>query len=164
MAATNLSAARLRELLHYNPETGVFTWRVGRKGVRCAGAVAGAMNARGYWRIGVDNRRYLAQGLAWLYMTGEFPPGDVDHRDGARANNRWANLRGVTRSVNNQNQRRARKDNRAGLLGVSPNRRKWAASINVDGVKTHLGSFDTPEQAHAAYLAAKREWHPGNML
>lgn len=164
MATGILSAARLRELLHYNPETGVFTWRVAGKGIPFIGAIAGGINRRGYWRIGVDLHRYMANVLAWLYMTGEWPTDDVDHKNGVRHDNRWDNLRPATRAVNNQNQRRARVDNKAGSLGVSPNRKKWAASITLDGSKTHLGSYATREEAYGVYLEAKRRMHEGNML
>lgn len=164
MAAAILTHARLRELLHYDPNTGVFTWRVSRKGVQHAGAVAGDMNRRGYWRICVDQRRYIASVLAWFYMTGAWPEQDIDHKDGVRHHNWWSNLREVSRSVNNQNQRRAQLGSKSGYLGVSPNRKGWAASINADGVKHHLGTFATPQQAHAAYVDAKRRLHPGNML
>jgi len=164
MATAILSAALLRELLHYDPETGVFTWRVGRQGSAGVGSVAGDMNQRGYWRICVDYRRYQANVLAWFYMTGVWPTHDVDHKNGVRHDNRWDNLRPATRAVNNQNQRRARTDNKSGFLGVSPNRKKWAASITVDGSKTHLGSYDTPEEAYSVYLRAKRQLHEGNTL
>lgn len=164
MAETNLTADRLRELLHYDPTTGVFTWRAGRQGVSHAGAVAGDMNKRGYWRICIDGRRYMANVLAWLYMTEMWPSLDVDHRNNVRHDNRWKNLRHVTRSVNNQNQQRARTDNKSGFLGVSPNRKGWSASITLMRKKVHLGTFPTPEQAHAVYLHAKRQLHEGNML
>lgn len=162
--ASNLTAARLRALLHYDPETGVFTWRAGRKGVARSQEEAGDINARGYRRISVDRRRYMANVLAWLYMTGGWPQGDVDHRNGVRHDNRWANLRDVSRSVNNENQKRPQRGNKSGYLGVSPNRLRWSASIMVRGKKLHLGTFDTPEDAHVAYLSAKREHHAGNTL
>lgn len=164
MAAAILTHARLRDLLHYDPNTGVFTWRVSRKGVKHAGAVAGDMNRRGYWRVNVDQRRYIASVLAWFYMTGAWPEQDIDHKDGVRHHNWWSNLRQVSRSVNNQNQRRAQCHSKSGYLGVSPNRKGWAASINADGVKHHLGTFSTPQEAHAVYVEAKRRLHPGNML
>lgn len=162
--ASNLSVSRLRELLHYDPESGVFTWRAGRKGVARSQIEAGDINPRGYRRISVDRRRYMANVLAWLYMTGDWPQGDVDHRNGVRHDNRWSNLRDVPRSTNNENQKRAHCRNKAGLLGVSPNRSRWSASIMVKGRKLHLGTFDTPELAHAAYLEAKRVHHAGNTL
>ena len=85
----------------------------------------------------------------------------VDHIDGNRANNAIANLRDVTRSVNHQNLRRARSDSAHGFLGVSPFFGKWKARITVNRVFQHLGVFDTPEEAHAAYLEAKRRLHVG---
>ncbi|AJY13486.1 HNH endonuclease [Burkholderia dolosa] len=154
-----LAAQRLRELLNYDPETGVLTWRVGRQGNAGAGSVAGDVNARGYRRVSVDRRRVMAHVLIWVIVTGEWPDRDIDHVNGVRSDNRWSNLRLATRSENNQNQRNARRDNVAGLLGVSPNRDRWAASITVDGQKQHIGTYDTPELAHAAYLDAKRRVH-----
>jgi len=164
MAKTNLTATRLLELLHYDPETGIFTWRVSRQGTGGIGSVAGEKNQRGYWRIGVDHGRYMGNVLAWLYMTGHWPENDVDHRNNIRHDNRWDNLRHVSRGVNNQNLRGPRRGNKSGFLGVSPNRNRWSASIVVDGVKTHLGTFDTPEIAHEVYVQAKRRMHIGNML
>lgn len=156
-----LTAERVRELLHYNPETGVFTWKVSRKGTGGIGSVAGDLNKRGYWRVCVDGKRVMGNVLAWLYMTGEWPTCDVDHRNNVRHDNAWSNLRQATRSMNNENQHRAHRNNKSGLLGVSPNRNRWAASIIVRGKKTHIGTFDTPEQAHQAYLDKKRQMHAG---
>jgi hypothetical protein len=159
-----LTAERLRELLHYDPETGDFRWVLSRKGAGGIGTLAGGINGRGYRRIGVERRRYMANVLGWLYMTGAMPTVDVDHINGVRSDNRWTNLRAVSRSVNNQNQRRAHKGNKAGLLGVSPNHAHWAASIQVYGKKHHLGTYNTAEEAHVAYLIAKRGLHVGNQL
>lgn len=164
MARPNLIVDRLRELLHYDPDTGVFTWRSGRQGAGFAGAAAGGINKRGYWRISVDYGRYMAHVLAWFYMTGEWPELDVDHRNNIRHDNRWNNLRHVTRGVNNQNQHHAKACNKAGFLGVSPNRKRWSASIQVNGRKVHIGTFDSPIEAHEAYLHTKRQLHEGNML
>lgn len=159
-----LSADRIRELLDYDVDTGVFRWRKGRQGIKAAGAVAGDATWNGYWRVCVDGRRYMAHVLAWLYMTGEHPAADIDHINGVRTDNRFGNLRVASRSENNQNQRRAHRDNKSGYLGVSPNRGGWAASININKRKHHIGTFDTPEQAHKAYLEAKREIHPAGTI
>ena len=97
-------------------------------------------------------------------MTGAMPAGDVDHINGNRADNRWCNLRDVSRTLNNQNQRRAQKDNETGLLGVSPHRGRFKAQIRVNGKVRNLGLFDSPEVAHKVYLAHKRLMHPGNTL
>lgn len=161
MATPNLTAARLRELLHYNPDTGEFTRLVQTCGRALVGDIAGTDHVRGYRRIRVENVSHMAHRLAWLHVHGEWPAGLIDHIDGNPGNNRIGNLRVVNSSLNQQNQRRARSDNRqSGLLGVHPNYKKWSAGIRVNGKRIHLGSFDTPEEAHEAYLKAKRELHP----
>lgn len=159
-----LTADRLRELLHYDPETGVFTWLVHRQRHR-AGDVAGSKHSMGYIEMGVCGASYLAHRLAWLYMTGSWPAGDVDHKNGQRSDNRFDNLRDVTKSVNLQNRQGATANNKSGLLGVSKSIAKcgrWFARIqDSTGKQKGLGSFGTPEEAHAAYLDAKRSMHEG---
>ena len=156
-----LTADRVREVLAYDPETGQFTWRVrtGPRGV--VGARAGTTDLRGYRRIDIDGCTYWAHRLAWLHVHGTWPEVEIDHINGDRADNRIVNLRSVPRGVNQQNLRRAHKNNRSGLLGVSKWRNRWGARIKVDGVQTWLGVFDTPQEAHEAYLAAKRQMHDG---
>jgi hypothetical protein len=152
---------RLRELLSYDSETGVFHWRVSR-GRAVAGASAGNADSYGYLQTKIYGRCYLNHRLAWLYVYGEWPDGQIDHINGSRADNRLANLRNVSISVNQQNQRGARVDNRCGLLGVSRKGNRWQARISHPGRKdAYLGLFDTPELAHAAYLKAKRKLHQG---
>jgi len=160
----DLTVERLRELLHYDPDTGVFTWRAGRQGVPRTQIEAGKITKSGYRSICVDYHLLRAHVLAWFYMTGGWPRADIDHLNGIRHDNRWANLRVVSRSVNNENQRRAQRGNKSGFLGVSPNHSRWAASITIRGQKFHLGTFDTPREAHSVYLIAKREHHLGNTL
>jgi hypothetical protein len=162
MGATDrktVTAERLRELLHYNPETGVFT-RVARvRGARI-GDAAGSVKANGYIRIRIDRGLYFAHRLAWLYMTGEWPDHHLDHRDGDRANNRFDNLRAATPAENHQN-RAMPKTNTSGFVGAhfDRKRRRWSGKIRVSGRLVHLGFFDTPEAAHAAYLSAKARFH-----
>ena len=98
-----------------------------------------------------------------LWITGAWPEHDVDHINGVRNDNRWSNLREVTRTVNIQNQRIAQTRNVAGLLGVSfeKARNKYKAGIVAGGKYHNLGRFNTAEEAHAAYLKAKRELHEG---
>ena len=114
--------------------------------------------------ISIDGRKHLAHRLAWLYVNGYCPPGDIDHINGDRAANRISNLRLATRSENLQNQSKAQKHNKTGLLGVSHRRGKFRAQIRVDGKKMHIGTFPTPEEAHTAYLEAKRQFHPFGTL
>lgn len=161
MADADLTAARLREVLHYDPLTGVFTWRVSPTNSVRIGSVAGCMLRKGYISIRIDGKMYLAQRLAVLYMTGAFPAGECDHRNGARADNKWANLRDVSKSLNQQNQRHPRGANQ--FLGVSLYKRTglWYACIRINGKSKNLGLHGTPELARAAYLDAKRSAHPG---
>lgn len=166
MTAADLSADRLREMLHYEPLTGVFTWRVTRCGRAIAGAAAGRVSG-GYWKINVEGQTHAAHRLAWLYMTGARPVNVVDHIDTDRLNNRWVNLRDIPQTINLQNRHKARVDNRsAGLLGVSryPINGKFQARIQVDGKSRSLGYFATPEEAHGAYVRAKRQFHEGCTL
>lgn len=159
-----ISAEYCRELFHYDHITGVFTWRV-RKGQRgILGALAGSRQGDGYLQVQIDGRKHLLHRLAWLYMTGEQPAKLLDHIDGLRTNNAFANLRPADRSINSQNIKRHRRDNLAGLLGASRNGRGWKAAINLHGVRTYLGTFSTPQEAHAAYIEAKRLLHPANTL
>jgi hypothetical protein len=159
-----LTAERLRELLNYDPDTGVFTRKTSAGG-ECAGKIAGTRRRYRKTRIeigiGIDYADYRAHRLAWLYVYGKWPVGHIDHKDGNPLNNAISNLREATGSLNGQNLRKARRDNKSGLLGVSPNRLRWSASIKADGRKHHLGTFDTAEEAHAAYVAAKRKLHEG---
>lgn len=158
-----LTQTRLKELLHYDPTTGVFTWRVTRGRTAKKGDIAGAAEKR-YWAVSVEQRRYRAHRLAWFYVTGHWPEADVDHRNGDRRDNRLDNLRPTTRTVNMQNLRSAHADSCSGVLGASKSGAKWKAEISVAGKKRHLGVFDTPEQAGRVYLAAKRVLHEGNTL
>lgn len=158
MATGNLTAARLRESLHYDPATGVFTWISARKGIQ-VGDVAGCFSSKGYRCIVVDGVKYRAARLAWLYVTREWPPAQVDHRSRARADDRWDNLRLANPSENQQNVKR-RKDNTSGFAGVSRNGTGWKAGITLNGVRHHLGTYKTPEEALAARSHAQDVMHP----
>ncbi len=155
---------RLRELLCYDQETGVFQWLVSRGRAR-AGSIAGSADSYGYLQTKIFGRIYLNHRLAWLYAHGEWPDEQIDHINGCRYDNRLANLRKVSASINQQNQRKARLDNKSGFLGVGRIGKRWQARISYPGSKdTYLGLFDTPELAHAAYLEAKRRLHPGGTI
>lgn len=152
---------RVNQCLSYSPDTGVFTWSASASN-RIAGKVAGSLDNYGYRRITIDNRQFKAHRLAWFVTHGEMPVGELDHINGSRDDNRIANLRLATRAVNTQNVR-CRADNTTGLMGVSLYKPtgKWKAQIKAKS-KTHfLGYFASPEEAHSAYMAAKRELHPG---
>jgi hypothetical protein len=160
---SELTAERLRELLNYDPETGMFTQRVARRSVQVGHTAGYVSKSLGYRYICVDRVDYLAHRLAWLHVHGEWPADMIDHINGDKADNRIENLRQVNNRLNMQNLRQARRGTASGLLGVSrhPGDR-WTAGIRLaDGTRKYLGIFDTPEEAHEVYLTAKRKLHEG---
>lgn len=109
----------------------------------------------------VRGRTYRAANLAWLYVHGVWPTGVIDHINTEPGDNRIANLRDIPPSGNAQNQRRAHKQNRSGVLGVELlSSGRYRPRINVGGKFLHLGVYDTPEEASAVYWEAKRNMHP----
>ena len=156
-----ITADRLRELVHYCPETGIFTHLQSRGRVK-AGTIAGC-NSNGYTVIRLDTILYPAHRLAWLYVHNHIPNGDVDHIDGNKSNNQICNLRDVDRSTNLQNQKCASSRNKSsGLLGVSKRENgTFRSYIQIDGKYVSLGTFKYAQEAHEAYLAAKRIHHKG---
>jgi len=155
----NLTAAQLKSELSYDPVTGVFS-RENRK--PHAPRNVGCISVYGYLVIRVAGVLYLAHRLAWLYVHGQWPAGEVDHIDGDKVNNRITNLRDVPDVVNQQNIRKPKKNNRSGYLGVweTPSG-TFVASVHANGRTNHLGTFADKELAHAAYVDAKRRLHEG---
>ena len=138
-----LTQKRLKEVLHYDPEAGVFTWLVARGNKIKAGDIAGSVGPVGYRKIGIDGKIYKASRLACLYMEGCFPEYEVDHRDRVKNNNKWYNLRHATRSYNMKNCKIV-SDNTSGVTGVNFHKKhnKWQAYITDGGKTMHLGSFN----------------------
>ena len=159
-----LTQARLMELLRYEPATGAFIWMVPRGRV-ASGRLAGDSSG-GRVSIKIDGRLYRAHRLAFLYINGEWPRHEVDHLNGDPADNRWLNLRDVPHIVNTQNTRRARSGSGTGVMGVHLEKRtgRYVARIVVEGNGIHLGTFDSPDAAHAEFIKAKRALHVGNTL
>lgn len=153
-----LTAEELRRQLHYDRSTGNFTWLIARGSVK-PGARAGSPTG-GYIRISVGSRLYAAHRLAWLYMTGEWPVKQVDHKDRNRKNNCWCNLRLATQGQNSANSN-IRKDSISGLKGVRwhTHTRLWQARIMKDKHTHYLGYFLSAEEAFKAYCKAARELH-----
>jgi HNH endonuclease/AP2 domain len=153
-----LTQARLREILHYDPNTGKFRWRVRKKQGQRVGGIAGCRIQWSYWCIHLDGHSYRAHQLAWLYMEGEWGRPIIDHRDGNPLNNRWTNLR-LSTCTNNAANRKRYRSNTSGYKGVSFHRRmrRWTAYISRGGRRYNLGSFATAEAAHEAYVAKARE-------
>jgi len=152
-----LTAYRLRQLVSYDTDTGLFTCIVPRKN-RSVGDVETKIAGHGYIAFCVDGKQYTAHRLAWLYVNGEFPKGEIDHANGDKADNRMANLRLASRGQNAANTR-LRCDNSIGLKGVFKNKKRWSAQIQSNGRVFHLGTFDSPEEAHSAYCKAAAEIH-----
>lgn len=154
-ANPKVTTDRLKTLLHYDPETGLFTWKVAPNGSTKIGQTAGSFDKFGYIRIKIDGRNYAAHRLAWFYVYGEWPTNQIDHRHGVRADNRIAFLRPATSAQNTYNTKRM-STNKSGLKGAffHKDNKRWCAKIRHGGVPKHLGYFDTAEQAHEAYKTA----------
>ena len=160
---TDLTQEKLRALLDYDADTGVFRWRVRPSSRVAAGSIAGnTSHQRGYRVIVINRNRYLAHRLAWLYVTGAMPVDEIDHIDGDTDSNSFRNLRECSRTQNAQNTRRD-----VGLTSQYPGvtwdavRGKWAAKIRAGGGKRiFLGRFGDESDAYTAYVAAKDRLHP----
>lgn len=155
---TGLTVQRLKELLRYDPETGVFYRLKGTGKGAHVGAVAGSKTKFGYIVISADRHPYMAHRLAWLYTTGDWPAGLLDHKDGDRSNNAFSNLREATKSQNAANAKR-HSDNSSGIKGVSLHKAsgRWRATIGFNGRQFGLGYFVTKEEAQAAYSKKAKE-------
>lgn len=154
-----LNQETLQSLLEYDKQTGKFTWKIKRTGFATLGSRAGTVNREGYINIMAKGKMHSAHRLAWLYVYGEWPLLPVDHINGLTGDNRIENLRLVTPSQNSQNQRRAKKGNISGYLGVTKHGNGWRAQICANGKRTYLGTYKTPDHAYAVYLEAKRKLH-----
>lgn len=150
-----LTCSYLREILHYNPATGVFTWKRKSKSIREDG-IAGTITDYGYINISIDCKLHRAHRLAWLYLYG-YMPDKIDHKNRNPADNRIDNLRPCDNRTNAANSK-LRKDNKTGLKGVSfcTASGKYVANITISGKLKYLGSFRTKEDAHAVYVKAGR--------
>jgi hypothetical protein len=160
-----LTAKQLRAKLDYDLETGRFTWKwrpLATHGwnTRYAGTTAGALKPNGYIQILLQTRLHLAHRLAYLWMTGEWPDGEIDHRDGNRANNAWNNLRPASSSQQRMNATR-RADNTSGFKGVcwEPRRGYWYFEIRAGGKRQIFPNYATAEEAHKARTEAARRLH-----
>lgn len=158
---SELTQSRLKELLHYDQETGVFTRIVTTNNRAKAGSVAGSKTGNGYLQVTIRWRQYSLHRLAWLYVHGTWPESDIDHINGVRTDNRIENLRDVSRSGNIQNTRKARSNSTSGVLGVTfdKSRNKWLAAITTEGKRKHIGRFESKDDAQKSYVEAKRIYH-----
>lgn len=175
MAKTNVSAKRLREVLHYEESTGIFTWKAREANsfsskrassiwkARYENRPAGSLNKIGYITIRIDGILTFAHRAAWAYVHGHWPPICIDHINACKSDNRISNLRLAGPSMNSMNRRIVRHDSSTGFMGVRASRsgRSYYAYVCLNHRQHHIGAFKTAEEAHAAYLVAKDRLHPG---
>jgi len=178
LTQAEVTAELVRSILDYDPETGVFTWRVRDVSLfpagkaspehkaavwnkRWPGTTAGTPGTGGYVLIAIRDRLYKAHRLAWLYMYGRWPIAFIDHINGDTSDNRLANLREATRAQNSQNRAKQKTATSSRYLGVSwvSSKKKWSAEIMVNNRSHRIGLYDQEEDAAAAYLRAKERLH-----
>ena len=156
---SKITPEEAHEFFRYDPESGQIFWRHDRRKAR-AGAEAGTIY-RGrlgeYRQVCFNYKIYRTHRLAWLLMTGDWPRGEIDHIDGDGLNNRWGNLRDVSRQENSCN-RRVSSDNTSGYHGISWHRlaKKWSARICHAGKHESLGLYSDLSEAVAARDKAER--------
>ena len=157
--ANELTAEKLRELLHYSPETGIFTWKVRTSNRVKVGDVAGSQSGDGYLSIRVCSQHFKSHRLAWLYVYGVWPEDQIDHANRVRTDNRIANLRDVSRKQNMQNASK-RSDNTSGHPGAywDKHTSKWQAKIKHNQEQINLGYFATLEEAVSARKAGELKY------
>jgi len=161
-----LTQVRLKELLHYSPGTGLFTW-VGSTNLSIkVGSIAGYKSGDGYIRIGIDGKSYSAQRLAHLYMEGYLPEYEMDHKFGIKDDNRWSEIRHITHACNMQNKKKYR-NNSSGFVGVywSNSDGRWKSQITINGCQTFLGTYKDKISAALARIALEdqcQDWKCNN--
>lgn len=160
----DLTQDYLRSIIDYDAETGVFMWKRKPSNNVIMSRAAGNMQATGYRVIRIDGTLYKAHRLAWLHVYGEWPPEFIDHINGIKHDNRICNLRCVSHAENLQNQTRAHRGSKTGVLGVGMEGGRYIARISHQGQKIRLGSFTSIIEASAAYIAAKRRMHSASTL
>lgn len=156
-----ITADELRQIVHYDPDTGIFTWIRPRPKIR-VGQTAGYLHHIGYINIEINERIYMAHRLAWLHYYGEWPRHQIDHRDGDKTNNKIENLRDAT-DVENRLNRKVRADNISKRKGVTKTVRngvtKYIVRVGLNGERRYLGFFTDLDEAHRAYCEAAKRLH-----
>ena len=150
---------KLKDILDFNPTTGLFTWRVRMSQKIKQGSPAGWRDCNGYIKITIFGKRHRAHRLAWAIHYGEWPSSMIDHINGNGEDNRICNLRLTTHQGNLQNIRKSYSGSEVESLGVHMDGKKYRAQIRVGAQRINLGSFNTEEDARKAYITAKRKYH-----
>ena len=156
---TILTQEKLKEILFYNKETGLFVWKINQGKKIKAGSIAGGLDEEGYVAISIDGKRYKAHRLAWLYEYGILPE-RLDHKDNIKNHNWINNLRLATRPQNAQNSKLSI-NNKSGVKGVHwcKSEQKWIARISLDGKRKFLGFYDSVDKARKVIENVRNELH-----
>lgn len=154
-----LTAQHVKNVFSYNADTGIFNWRQKVAQRVKIGDLVGSKHHSGYLTVFTLGRSYRLHRLAWLYVHGTMPTCLIDHINGVKSDNRIVNLRLSNPMENAQNRHQAQRGAESGLLGVARNGNNWQAYIRVNKIPKYLGTFKTPQEAHQAYLVAKRKYH-----
>jgi len=150
-----LTYEEVKEIFDCDPEKGILIWKNCSSIRPLNGTIAGWINkSSGYVMVKVKGKHYSSHRVIWLWITGKWPENQIDHINGIRNDNRFYNLREATQSQNSAN---SSKRNSIGYKGVCKRFNKWESQIKIDGKKIHLGYYDTPEEAHATYVAKAKE-------
>jgi hypothetical protein len=167
MARQEFTAHEAHNLFDYDKHSGAFTWKIRPCKNSPLGMRVGSIDSHGYRVLRYRGQRIACHRLAWLLVTGHWPSSQIDHINGDRSDNRFANLRDVPHHINMQNRRHAHRDNLStGVLGVSYRKERlgtknFCAKISIGKKSIHIGYFYTLDDARAAYISKKRELHPG---
>ena len=157
---SKLSLERLRQVLRYEPETGIFYWIQRDTQKDKIGKNASIIRSHGYLNICIDSQYYYTHRLAWFYAHGEWPK-IIDHINGDRTDNRIVNLRSVDQRCNVQNVVKPRKHNKSQVLGAVKSKYGFYVRLQHNKKQIYLGHYKTAEEAHNVYLKAKRQLHEG---
>lgn len=162
MTKPNLTQQEIKNILNYDPETGIFTWKVNRGPHKTKGKLAGFKDAAGYSTIKINCIGYKAHRLAWIYMTGSWPKELIDHKNMDRFDNRWKNIREAKRYQNKLNSK-VRKDSELGVKGVTKCKNlrtnPFCARIFINKKSVNIGFFPTVKQAKEAYDNMAKKIH-----
>lgn len=153
-----LTEKALKKWLSYNEETGIFTWLHSPSSQVPAGSIAGYKTKRGYIQLGLGGKLYYAHQLVWLYMTGKWPTKTIDHIDQDKTNNKFANLRHVSRSINYRNSAASKKESHG--VFYMRDRNKYKVQFTINGKTKYCGIFPTYEEACQHAVKAKQSLFP----
>ena len=167
--AVRMSDDELREKLYFDPLTNLIRWKIANPPYPIGHQAYALRKKNGYRIVRLKRVNYMEHRLIWFFVYGAWPKNGLDHKNGIKDDNRLDNLRDVSVTVNNQNNRRPHQDKIKNTpLGVTflwrakkEKTKKYRAAISIDGKGVFLGKFHTPEEAHQCYLEAKRKLHEG---